>query len=259
MLEPTYQSRRPEDAGQARFARVTPLNAEETNRLLAAAIIQFLHLGIVRFMCRYLDPIPVEFGPHVGDWLLIAVTLIIGLVTAFVTLLGVAASSWVALAAWKTSKSAIEIAESGNSLQQKIHKERLDIEYATRLDDSLANLFRAIRLHYGPLRSWLNAAEEVEIRNRTNPYTGELDYPQDPPMDAVQAEIEVVMLIARGSDAIVTADIRDTLARIESLDPNPKWIEMLKVMRNARLWRTREMNDAEVREELKGIQDRIVT
>jgi len=200
------------------------------------------------------DPIPVTFGPHIGDWAIVIATIVVGLVAGAIALLGVAASTGVAIMAWRTSESAKEIAEQGNKVQREIHEERLKTEYAMRLDDALANLFRAMQMYFDPLRKWIHDAERVEASGRVDPLTDDLAYPPDPSMDSIRAEIEVLQLVARGDDAVMAADIRDTLGRVQTMYPNPRWQGMLEVIDSTSRWRTGQISSSKAHQRLAELR-----
>ncbi|TXK17385.1 hypothetical protein [Homoserinibacter sp. GY 40078] len=139
-------------------------------------------------------PLPVDFGPTLTDWLLVLVTA-----------LGVAASTTVAIAAWKTSQQAARIAETSHkaAVARALADDRREFvqEVAGWINDNRASLIdaaeltvsssrirvRAASLGVDGLGSWIREAADLirAVKGRATVPRGKKQSPMDHRGDAV--------------------------------------------------------------------------
>lgn len=178
------------------------------------------------------NPLPVSFGPHEADWWMVVVSAVAAL-----------ASIAVAIVAVRTASEARRISAQTEKERMVADKRREELAYAQRLDDSIVRLFQAIGDHFGPLRKWMDDADDVEIHNRTDE-RGDLLYPQHPEMDSIDSNTEAVRVIARGADGDVAKQLAYSIALVHNASGRQRWIHLKAIMQVVRQWRSGEIPGA---------------
>lgn len=192
---------------------------------------------------RFPVPLPVEFGPHEADWWMVWVTG----ASAFISLA-------IAIVAITGARQARGIAKQSEAERLETENRRERFAYESRLDDALANLFQAIAEHFGPLKQWMDRAELVEERGYTDNF-GDLDYPPNPDMDHVEAQAEVVRMIARGEDADVARELAFGITLTSNASGRRRWLQLKGLMQAIREWRSGAANTLDTLAYLKRFQD----
>lgn len=156
--------------------------------------------------------------------------------------LAVAASTFVGVAAWRTSNRAAEVADTALREEVERDKER----YAILLSESIARFFQAVGEYLAEVSSWLHRAGEIEITaGSVNP--DELSFPPKPSFSKALALLEASRLNARGDDQDVLHHVNayvQTMRDLHLVDQEPRLTTLLSALRRWRegSWSTLEVH-----------------
>lgn len=141
-------------------------------------------------------------GPNLFEWFtILVIPLFVGVATTFV-----------AVASWRTASRATAISEAALRAEQERGEMEVALtvaarteEYAARLDSHFAALFEAIGQYAHEMDRWVDEATEIEIRWGGPPE--EAPIPPQPSRALLDARLQATMLHARGDDRIVLGKI----------------------------------------------------
>lgn len=161
---------------------------------------------------------------------------VIDIVALVLSGLGIIASLFVGLAAWRTSAKATRIAEAAKTAEETRDK----LAYDGRLDDALVRLFEATGSYIEAL-STRNQRVDREELNHPGVDPDEIAEANPLPSTAeLTVRMEAAQLVARGIDRAVLAKMNEHLVAIRKTRPTDQELWFRRFIRNTRRWRTEE-------------------
>lgn len=195
-------------------------------------------MDIVRGM---LHAIPVEFGPHEADWLMVIATVLAAGATVYVASRAQKVSKRAAATAEKTEKARLDFEERAHAEAQQVALIAARARYEQSLDDALASLFRTIREHLDKnsqqsqfdtfLASWRASSD--------SPLAPPLPRPEDT-FAPVLTEFEVLRLRVRGDDLKVASAAAKAVEKLDGPVDREKSLLIHDFVATLRRWRTGE-------------------
>jgi hypothetical protein len=175
-------------------------------------------------------PLPVDFGPHVGDWVLIVVTAA-----------GVLASIAVALVAALNARDARRIALDARDDEARRERET-EARLAAARDESITRAYakhlKLLAAYARNLREWVQRQPRVRFvaRSLSDVATAVIDAP--PSINEVRGDLEVLRMFVPEDHRATLIAMGKYLARLDRLPPREQEPHLWRLVSGIRKWRT---------------------
>ena len=185
--------------------------------------------------------IPVEFGPHEADWLMVAATVLAAVATVYVASRAQKVSKRAAATAEKSEKARLEFEERAHVEAQHVALIAARARYEQSLDDAVASLFRTIREHLvkNSQQSQFDSLLASWRASNTSPLSLSPPRPEDT-FAPVLTEFEVLRLRVRDADLEVASAAAKALEMLDGPVDRDMALRTNEFVSTLRRWRTRE-------------------
>ncbi|WP_291053663.1 hypothetical protein [Herbiconiux sp.] len=154
-------------------------------------------------------------------------------INSVVAILALVATTFVGIAAWRTSRKAAEIAADALSAERK----RDDASYEAALNAAIIRVFEALGEYARELNDWLQTSGRLEESAPMSVNPDELPYPNEPTNVNVVFRLDAAGLVARADDRNAIHWMTVYVAEIDNRKLFRRSVRMKALSRRVRAWR----------------------